>query len=67
MHTYYVTFILCLPDLFDLTHYIWCLGIATNPILEGDALLEATLVDEHGWGPANSEEEPEDGMLVPGA
>lgn len=32
----------------DLTHHIWYSGIVTDPILEGDVLLEAQLANEYG-------------------
>ena len=67
MHASSVTCILCLPDPLDLTLYIWCLGIDTDPVPEGDVFLEGPLVDEFGWGRADPEEEPEDRVPVPGA
>lgn len=45
----------------DLTHHIWCLGIITNPILDGESLLEVPVADEDGWGPIDPEVAPEDG------
>ena len=51
----------------DLTHHIWCLGIDTNPVLEGDEHLEVPLVDEYNWGPPDPKEEPEDGVSIPRA
>ena len=64
MYTSYVTCILCLPDPW-ICPIIWCLSIITDP--EGEALLEAPLADKYGWGPADPEVEPEDGVLLPGA
>ena len=63
MHTSYVTCILYLLDPLDLTHYIWCFGIDTDPVPKGDAPLEEPLVNEHGWGLSD----PKDIVHVPGA
>ena len=57
---------MCLLDPLDLTHYIWCLGIDTDPIPEGDVLLEAPIAEEYGWGPIDPKIAPEDGEPVLG-
>ena len=65
MHTSYMLLVYYLPNLLDLTHHIWCLGFDTDPVPEGNTLLEASLADEYRWGPANLEE-PDNGVAVLG-
>ena len=49
MHLAYIISILCCQVPRDLTHYNWCLGIITDPILEGEALDEVTYANEYEW------------------
>ena len=48
----------CLARSLDLTH-LWCLGPDLDPA--GDAIYEAPVVGDYGWGPADQVVEPEDG------
>ena len=50
-----------LPDLSDLTHYL-CLG--TDPDSKDDALVEAPVTGDYGWGPTNQGVELKDGVLA---
>ena len=63
MHTFYVICILWLARSLGLTHY-WYLGI--NPDYEGDTFLEAPVVGDYGWGPADQEVELVFGEPAPG-
>ena len=63
MHTSYVICILWLAKSLGLTHY-WCLGI--DPEYEDDTFVEAPVVGDCGWGPADQEVELEVGEPTPG-
>ncbi|XXG76968.1 hypothetical protein AAC387_Pa08g1219 [Persea americana] len=47
----------------DLTH-LWCLVLDLDPA--GDAIHEAPVAGDYGWGPADQVIEPEDGVHAPG-
>ena len=54
---------MCLARSLDLTHS-WCLGI--DLVHEGDALVEAPIAGDYGWGPAVPEVELDDGVPAHG-
>ena len=57
LYTSCVICIWCLARSLNLTH-LWCLGLDYDP--EGEAIHEAPVVGDYGWGPANQVVEPED-------
>ena len=63
VYTSCVICIWCLARSLDLTH-LWCLGPDHDPA--SDAIYEAPLVGDYGWGPADQVVEPEDGEPAQG-